>query len=145
MPYDIHGSYSIKKYNDILLVTVSGSTNVELFHKLEEELETMRLEFGDKRWALIHDFRQWELSTPDFLRAMKEHDASGDLKGRRCDDQILILASAFKKSIFFDHFPGNSEPDVKLVNNLSEALSIIKDLNYCGYAEMEADLSDKMR
>lgn len=126
----------ISLFSDILLLSLNGSTNMELFVALEEELDEYRKKLNDNRWMFVMDLRYWELASPEYIEAMKKHSLTSQLKGRRCDDKIVIFSSKFTYSILLEHFKGSPANDDYVVNNLTEATEIAGNLGYLGSAEL---------
>jgi hypothetical protein len=62
-----HGSYTLQRSNDTLLVQCLGSWNLETarFYSLEYKAVVAPIIHQD--WAMVCDLRQWELATPECM------------------------------------------------------------------------------
>lgn len=136
MPFVGHGAYTLTLFRDILLLTISGSTNLELFNEIENKLDDYRLMMDKLRWALIMDCRNWELATPEYIEAMKEHATVSPLKGRRCDDQILMLNSQFVHSVLLGRFSDSPEVEAHVTKDIWETIEILEEREYKGSDEL---------
>lgn len=136
MKYLTHGSFSLKRYEDILLLTLSGKTNVELFRDLDEALVKERLKFENRKWALVIDLRDWQLGPPEFFQAMQKHDKESTLKGRRADAIVLIIESHLTKDIL-SHMKNENPPEkIFYVENFEAAVKQIKKLGFSSYRDI---------
>lgn len=136
MPFSGHGTYNISRFSNILLLSMNGSTNLELFVEIEKELEDYRIQFGNNPWLLILDLRHWGLATPEYIEAMRKHSMTNKLEGRRCDDKIVILNSQFTHSLLLERFKDPKPNDDYVINSISEANEIVEKLGYDGSEEL---------
>lgn len=67
-----HGTYTLKRSNDTLLVQCLGSWNLETTRLYALEYKAVVAPIIHQDWAVVCDLRQWELATPESMPVFQD-------------------------------------------------------------------------
>ncbi|MBN2657266.1 MAG: hypothetical protein JXR86_09415 [Spirochaetales bacterium] len=133
MANQTHGDFVLQRYEDIIYLKLSGSTNLELFKELQTGLRRFDREMEGHEWALVVDFTDWNLAPPDFFQAALQHDRDTKNNSSRPKLQIIISHSFLQNNILQNM---NRESDVHMerlfLSSIDEARSELKKIGYSG-------------
>lgn len=136
MIYYEHGSFSIDRFEDILMISLFEETNIEMFQKLEKDMELKRLEIGNREWALVVNLNKWKLGPPEFLQAMLKHNNSTELKGVRSHFVIIVTQSSLIKEIVKKAENLHLKQKIYLADSIEDASQILKDSGFTSYEQL---------
>lgn len=102
MGFSTHGSYTIERLDDVVVVRLSGTANIELFHQIRKELleATEPLHSTAEPWALITDFSAWDLAPPEFFDAALAHSRRSASEGKMPSDHVVVAPTHLITEVF---------------------------------------------
>jgi hypothetical protein len=143
MPYSAHGAFSVYQSGDLIMLSVRGGTNVELFAEIDEKLKAARSGLITGKWAMVTDLSGWKLAPPDFFKAAFDHDVESQASGVSPVDHIIIgredflreLFSSMKLKLGIDQgsdSPANALSTFHFCTERTEANRLLTSLGYSG-------------
>ncbi len=125
-----HGSYRIDQYEDIVVIKFIGSMNLETYIDYSDNILAIAKEYNGRRWAEIHDYREWGLAPPEVFKRVQLDEENPEKRRFRCSDQVIITTSLLMKSMSIKNSENEAfiKPDFAMDD--SEAFSILNSKGY---------------
>lgn len=125
-----HGKIEIKQENDIVMVKFIGSINLETYMEYSNRIFEIAKEYNGKRWAEIHDYREWELSPPEVHEEAVRAEKNPEKLNYRCTDIVVIIEESIAKK----QAQMQSQNEIFLqpdyVTTVGEAIELLRSKGY---------------
>lgn len=127
-----HGEIEIEEHKDIVIVRFIGCINMDTYLVYSNRILDISKQFNGKKWAEIHDYRRWELSTSDIYTESKKAEKNPVKQQNRCSDFVVIVDNVFIKKVSEMQSEDELFLTPEYVKSELEAFEYLKSLGYLG-------------
>ncbi|OQY34645.1 MAG: hypothetical protein B6241_04275 [Spirochaetaceae bacterium 4572_59] len=131
MIFSPYGNFHIKIFDDVVVVTLYGSSDIKFMNKLIKNLHNISQQFRNKDWALIYNVVHWDLIPPCVIDQLEQENSLHSVSNAP-EYQFFLVRNKNQECYIRNYCIYKPLSPIFYVENLKQAIDFLNNKGFQG-------------